>query len=74
MRRNWWDDMDLAGWVSPVRCLAAATADLPFAQHVARERAVVRGVRQRLTVEHPAHQSRPVFYVTDAPEVAEPCS
>lgn len=74
MRRNWWDGMDLWGWTSPKRCLAGRVGDLPFVQHVARERARVRGVRQRLTVEHPPHQRRPVFYVADAPQVEEPCS
>lgn len=74
MRTNWWDTMDLGLWCPGERVLAGVTTDLPFAQAVARHRAAVRGKRQRLAVEQPPHQSRPVFYAEDAPEVAEPCS
>lgn len=75
MRRYWWDQMCLDGWLQGQRVLAGSGRDMQFAQHVARERAKVRGARQRLTIEHPIHQLCPVFYVQDAPEqVAEPCS
>ena len=71
----WWRKMDLTAWCAEGRVLASVTADMPFAQAVAAERVRRRGVRQRVTVQHPPHHRRPVLFVQDAPDlVAEPCS
>lgn len=43
------------------------------AQHAARRRAQVRGLRQNVTV-HPHHWFRRTFTICDVLEVAEPCS
>lgn len=64
-RRHWWHNLNLSPWMGDEPVLASVAVDMPFAQAIAAERALRRGVRQRVAVRR-NYGGTPCLFVEDA--------